>query len=358
MLMVIFGAGASYDSAPAYPPPEKFIVPSGLEREQCRPPLANQLFENRPLFANVLLLLPRTNAVVPPLRDSSEERPLEHELQELRDEAERYPRASVQLAAVRYYLHEMLWECENEWKRHVQGITNHKALLNRIECWRLAEKSESALLVTFNYDTLLEDALNQDFGTSFQSVGDYMTQLPHYKVFKLHGSVNWAREVDDGIGNFAEVARDPWAFANGLIDRVRDLKISQRYKVVRSHPIVYEDGKTLFPAIAIPVETKSDFECPAQHLEALRECIPQVSKLLVIGWRAREEHFLEFLRQSKLPKQLRLMVVARSPEGGKEIVATLQDKLGIGLLGRGPYWSGGGFTDFIKSREVDLFLSG
>lgn len=45
MLMVIFGAGASYDSWFAFPPQARPLSASAL-----RPPLANQLFLAIPLF--------------------------------------------------------------------------------------------------------------------------------------------------------------------------------------------------------------------------------------------------------------------------------------------------------------------
>src|SRR5437879_13923549 len=57
--MVIFGAGASYDSFSEYPPE------SGSAMDQ-RPPLANQLFELR--FATTLDQFPQCGPIVPYLR--------------------------------------------------------------------------------------------------------------------------------------------------------------------------------------------------------------------------------------------------------------------------------------------------
>ena len=55
MLMVIFGAGASYDSVPTYSPPSTFIPTRGdTANKHHRPPLANELFESRPLFAETI----------------------------------------------------------------------------------------------------------------------------------------------------------------------------------------------------------------------------------------------------------------------------------------------------------------
>src|ERR1700730_1073691 len=64
MLLVIFGAGASYDSVLPLPPPSppttsqsNYGFLSSIERgphEDSRPPLANQLFDDRGLFVQVM----------------------------------------------------------------------------------------------------------------------------------------------------------------------------------------------------------------------------------------------------------------------------------------------------------------
>jgi hypothetical protein len=48
---------------------------------------------------------------------------------------------------------------------------------------------------------------------------------------------------------------------------------------------------------AIPVESKTDFECPPDHLTALSDLLPKVRNILTIGWRATEKHFLTLLRE-------------------------------------------------------------
>jgi hypothetical protein len=58
MLLVVFGAGASYDALPDYPPPEAY---------QERMPLANELFELR--FADHLSMFREITGIAPFLRD-------------------------------------------------------------------------------------------------------------------------------------------------------------------------------------------------------------------------------------------------------------------------------------------------
>src|SRR5207244_6413216 len=80
------------------------------------------------------------------------------------------------------------------------------------------------------------------------------------------------------------------------IGRAAELRLTVRYVFSGYRLYGALDGKPAFPAIAIPVETKRSFECPAEMLEGLVELLPFVSKLLIIGWRATEAHFLSLLK--------------------------------------------------------------
>ena len=340
MLMVVFGAGASYDSNPSRRPGHSPAA------ELHRPPLANDLFGDRELFADAIRLFPRCHPIIPNLRHTGG-RTVESVLQGFQAEASEYPPRYRQLAAVRYYLHYMLWECETRWKDEAKGVTNYKSLLDQIE--RRRKPKELVCLVTFNYDTLLEDAL-PDIGLTIQGLPDYINGHPHYKLFKLHGSVNWARQVETRIEYHNPAA--PWTVVHEHIERAADLEVSQRYVRVAQHPCGTEGGVGVFPAVAIPVETKSDFECPSEHLEALRKLLPRVTKLLLIGWRATEEHFLELLKAHLRPLE-DVMVVAGSERGTEEPIARLQQKLNAAGIVPRYHKSKSGFTDFIVNREGD-----
>lgn len=52
-MLVILGAGASYDSIREYPAPGPGVAEMGALRS-WRPPLASQLFENRDSFFDVI----------------------------------------------------------------------------------------------------------------------------------------------------------------------------------------------------------------------------------------------------------------------------------------------------------------
>jgi hypothetical protein len=344
MLMVIFGAGASYDSMPSRPAAGRRHP---LE-DQTRPPLASELFENRGIFAAALGEFPECRAIVPWLRKPRGT--LESELQRLQDEEQNYPARHSQLAAVRYYLQLMLWRCEQGWKNLAMGITNYASLLDMVEQWRQSH-DESACFVTFNYDTLLEDAL-QVVGMGINTISDYITADPRYFVIKLHGSVTWFREVVSPTD--FRMQEGEHGIRQQLIRRAAQLAVGNRYVQGNPGTIAILEGKIVFPAIAIPVERKSQFECPADHLEALRSRLPKVRKVLIVGWRAMEEHFLSLLNEH-LQAPLEVMVVEGSNKGASEVEGRLKRVLGSRVTGKIQSVSGG-FTEFVESRRVIPFL--
>src|SRR5438270_4277647 len=83
MLMVVFGAGASYDSVPSKRPVDSLSITEA----QFRPPLANQLFEPRPWFVEIMKRFPDCQAVIPYL-EGRIGGSVEQELERLQSEAE------------------------------------------------------------------------------------------------------------------------------------------------------------------------------------------------------------------------------------------------------------------------------
>ena len=289
MLLVIFGAGASYDSVPA-----RSLAFSKFGTLLDRPPLAHQLFDDRPQFVEDLDEFPQCKRIVPDLRKDSLGGAFEQTLQRLQEEGQNYPVRFQQLAAVRFYLRRMLWRCEDRWYNEHRGITNHGVLLDRLDMWRPA--SEPILLVTFNYDRILERALDL-FGQTFNEISYYITSQ-RFQVFKLHGSVNWGRQVRNQIVTENRNERD---IGRELIEKAAQLTFMDEYRVLSSCDTVNDRARVYCPAIALPVEQKVSFECPATHVSALQEKLGHVTRILTIGWRGTEMVFLELLKRHLIP---------------------------------------------------------
>jgi len=364
MLMVVFGAGASYDSYSVIPPPslrEGQVLPDGYaphfgDYMPYRPPLTNEIFARKSFIDEVLPKLPALRELQshlgvlrkPP--DGS----LEQELERIRDQADQRPELKRDLLAVQFYLHVLLWHAVRQWTEVTKGpaATTYADILKRVQ--QATREGEDVLLVTFNYDTMLEAALNTR-GVAIGSIPAYVAT--NYKVIKLHGSVNWAHPVrtavdtrDGTTGTLANLIR-----MAGELDIDYDTFIYLRETDFFSYPAGILDGETRpvnVPAIAIPILSKKNYECPQDHLRLLETSLPNVTKVLLIGWRAAEEHFLGLLR-AKLRKDARLMVISSGRPGADQVVANLRR---AAVAGNYTPSAATGFTGLLQSHEIDEFL--
>jgi hypothetical protein len=119
---------------------------------------------------------------------------------------------------------------------------------------------------------------------------------------------------------------------------------------------MYGGETPLFPAIAIPVETKKAFECPQEHLDELYKCLGRVTRIVTIGWRATEPHFLSCL-DTHLQSNVRdLMIVSGSQEYAE--ATKTQIIAGVPKLAR-RVWNLAprGFSEFVTTGLLQRFLN-
>lgn len=341
MIMVIFGAGASYDSVPSKPPSE-------YPRQKLldRPPLANELFLDDGVFQKALTRYPQCHPIVPYLQNPVARASIEGALETLQRDSETDIDRKRQLAAVRFYLRDVIWECEQAWSRVAAGVTNYLTLLDQIR--RCIQPGEIVSLVTFNYDQMIETALQTMFGLKFDSLARYISH-PTFRLFKLHGSVQWARIVD--YPRYSPDFIREGALAQELINRVDTLSLSKEFRLVSKPLAIADQGLALFPAIALPVQSKLAFECPDNHIEVLKKLLPDVTKIIIIGWKGGETHFLALLKQF-LRGFLPVCVASGDRRGSEEVLAHLS-RSGLSVAAKP---MNGGFTEFVFQREAEAFL--
>jgi len=317
MLMVIFGAGASYDS---YAEQRPSIYPEDGATKTSRPPLARQLFHDR--FADSLKQFHECKPIVSYLRGHTS---IEAKLEELQNEATGtppYKERLRQLAAVRWYLQVMLSRCDQDWYTHTGGITNYATLLDEIQRWG----HDDVLCVTFNYDRLLERTLHEIYGLDFKTTDDYLRKP--FAIIKVHGSVNWGRV----IRNVPEECRNQPSDLQKihcLTERLEAIEVTDKYVVARlraTGPFVRSGSGNdmLFPAIAIPVQTKQVFECPEKHLAYLTTRLREVDRLLIIGWGGMDKHFVNVVRE-RLRREVCGHVVCANDQESSAVVKTLAE---------------------------------
>lgn len=339
--MVIFGAGASYDSVAGLLP-LAHVAHAGIEI--ARPPLAAGLFDQR--FGGVLDKHPDCAPLFQKLRRAAEAgEPIEKVLERFGDDAARNPDVLRQLLALRFYIRDAIIQCEGGWYAEHNGVTNYSELLYDIALWsREPEERLPVLYVTFNYDTLLEEGCRRAYDVVCDDFPLYVSD-PRFKVFKAHGSVNWWRHVSDA-GGFKQALR-----------HAATLRWTDTYTAVGLGMIPDPIGveADVVPAIAVPTAAKYSFECPPDHLRQLQEHIAGVTQALVIGWQGAEQHFLKMWRVAHPGPLERLCVVSGGPDQAARVLQNLRAN---GITATHERLGSGGFSAFLWRNELGEFLGG
>jgi len=337
---VIFGAGASYDSIPTLAHPDFASRP-------LRPPLADELFANK--FAGIFRNR-KYRRHLPPIVTRMLTGEVERKLEELRLEAKSNPEVPKQLAAVQYYLQDLIKTCQVGWNGDIEnfgGLTNYGSFIDEVEGWRQRVGVKEVFCVTFNYDTLLEDSLGRDprIDLRINRMSDYVMGI--YKVIKPHGSINWSHHISMVPGLHPNLAmRNEDDYIPTIIDNAGELRIDDAIELKH----VSRDPQ--YPALAIPVETKSDYECPKEHIDKLWEFLPSVKIVISVGWRAREEHFMQRLVQG-LSSEVKWQIVSSNQQSAEEVKKHMEQ---TGIKGDIFATSASGFTAYETSVEAKRFL--
>jgi hypothetical protein len=340
VLLVILGAGASFDSVDV-----DRAIPFGMRNMEFQPPLAQDLFDNRMPFISVLNRYPECRGLVVQLRRAvAEGRPLERELDLIASLGENDAVIASQLLAVRYYLREVIAECAEQWHKQSAGATNYHWLVGRLARW-CRETDERVLYVTFNYDTMLERAIEDELRTPLVSLEDFIRH-ESLRVVKLHGSISWGHPVKIPgpwpLPQRSMLIRDPVSYA------------PTPEFLVRKDWNVGNQGDDTVPALAVPIERKQLFECPDEHIAAMRSALEDADRVLVIGWRATELPFIELL--GDFWKRVRAsMIVCGSAEAAEETSTHLYGRM---FITNAPLYHGSlGFSDLPGHPTFDEFLS-
>jgi hypothetical protein len=348
MLMTIFGAGASYDSV-------DLTVTPGLEKDLAigaayRPPLASELFDERPAFIAAMNNWPQIAPLIPRLRRASTAesgQTVEEALREIQEEAADYPQRISHLIALENYLAAITDTPIWEWIHSAGSSTNYAELLDQIE--QFYGGKSPALFVTFNYDAMLELAFNSVLMRNLRALDDYIPDRPESALIKPHGSVNWIQGLPPD--RVPTLPGNPGN--NPAIQYAPILDFTGGQITTRS-----EGSATIWhPAIAIPLDRGKTFVCPPQHLNRMKADIQEVTHILIVGWRATEDHFLKVLSEHLRKDRPLSLCIVDVTTGAETVYANLQKSLEF--ISFGPVkLHGEGFSAFVRQRRVREWLSG
>ena len=368
--LVILGAGASNDCIPMNVASTTEVGTEGLPSrmlQHVRPPMTKDLVRPNAFINEILTRWSPARHVMDYLRRNAEsddsnglQTTLSLEKGLAQYQKKPFPQKELHLLGFAMVLRDLLWACTDYMQSEdlTGGVTNYHTLSRHLMEWT-SDSDRCAVLTSFNYDLLLERALEDAWRFDPFKMDSYL-EHDQIALLKPHGSVQWGWPVPN-VGHTSRA--DPIIYGNRSID----LAIKNGYDRSSFEPLKWPThdwstrpilGPSLVPAIALPMDGKADFTWPREHRARLDELRGSVSRLVVIGWRGLDEHLLSLLRPL-VREEAKVLVVSGGAEEleaqveAREIGDRIQRHIDVDQ--RRFEYSGKGFSGVVET-DVRTFL--
>jgi hypothetical protein len=370
VLTVIFGAGASFDSSTLNPIYGQMVTRVASQR----PPLTNDLFMPRGAQQTRMEQWKQIGGLVERVRPACQPNMegFEQALATLLAEATTPPgkrQRAIQLLTLRYYLRDIIADIEAAWTSEQGGSSAYVGLLDEVESWRQA-RSGHVELITFNYDTLLEGAMERSLPhLDLRTITMSHDSGQPYRLYKAHGSISWQRRtpITWEEGDPSEYGH-PHKKLVRFVDHLGfDEPMALAYEnVIRApDPAGVIEGYIHVPAIAVPIAGKATWEMPASLLSSMRSALTETDALLVIGWAAQDVPFQGELaaaaRQANGQQGIDLLMVVDIPSQAQRVASMLAGPCGFnpsdGIAAAGISLTEEGFAGTLAAGRVHDWLT-
>lgn len=359
--MFVFGAGAS-----------AFCIfgegANALREFPWRPPLANELFHER--FEDLLEKYPGARHIIPDLIASGNDLEAFMERQWERIRKGYSPADLANFINIQFYLRELTQQFTAETAKAFYRHSLFTRFASQLRNYLAQHAREGVSLVSFNYDTLLDQALEAADVLRLDTMQGY-TPINERQaaLFKPHGSWNWGWRAKQPQTSFAQHLYDQrldlgqaYRSCLGSLDQ-----IYHRYSWGREsahHPnglgrfvlskdrleVIAPDSSTgYFPALLIPLRDKDELLMPYAHQDYLSNyALPEVEDLYLIGWKGSEAIFNNLLKEHG-HRLKRITVV--NPD-----LERVQQNLAPYLSGKTVEWNHAPFfSDFVDKHLPHIF---
>jgi len=357
--LIIVGAGASKGYLIQENLPFKFV---SEDQAKWKSPLMNELFDNKRFddvigrHLNVRSIASEIAGKLLKKVDNQDQKNIEQEnfesiLTDLKNnKAKNNQKIYGQLIALIYYLADLFQQVS---LKYYHPINNYKYLLQQIDHFFKGK----ACFVSFNYDLLLERSIEEQTGSSFITLDNFITG--NIKVIKLHGSCNWVHnpvDIEETKEKYPTSESFFAAKAESIINNnerleiyptVKDISKSQSYNIELNSKL--QAWVATLPALALPLNDEKNYVCPDNHISTLKQCIKEANKVLIIGWRAMDPFLIDNLEQY-LPGNVPVAIVSGS-KSKQEVMPNL------GKIKNKVTTIGDKFTKFITTGILDRFLT-
>jgi hypothetical protein len=339
-LVVILGAGASFDCASH----------RVLRSEAWKPPLTGELFQRRETFLRLLDANPLASAAASVIRvqvEGSDAFSIEEHLREtLRPSEARHIRR--QYTAIPYYLRDLL---SNVSTKYTTQPDRYYMLLTQVQ------HIPDVLFITLNYDSILEYALRSD--QEFRQLSDYIRPGQNWSLVKLHGSVDWVRNV-------MAVGQQPRTLQT-VVDAIVDQQesISSNIEFAPYVPGVQDlevfvnpmHDRFCYPALSVPLGGDDEAtNCPGDHRRFAARWLSSKESLnlLTIGYSGLDHAALDLLEEARTPIGT-ACIVNPNGEEARALVSNLRAVTGSSIH-PGMSVREMSFGEFAEAGELEAFI--
>ncbi len=334
MKAFIFGAGASKGA-------QELLEPL---RPESIAPLINELFDNRyQTYADGILTADQFKQCQEGAASGRFEEWLTERWENIAQLSPKNVAAEKAFfAGIAFFLWNLLTHVTNG-TRPAHG---YQALLKK-----LLQANENFALISFNYDTLLDRAVQGVFETSLTTLASYQK----FGLIKPHGSINWIlpKRISD-----PDIRNNSFEYAQRLLLAKEHMFQDEQHQMARVE-IYPPDSPRLgnlsylidnlgycYPLIFMPLTSKQYDTVDTfanSVISSGKDWLRQADEIYMIGYRANDEIIKELL--SVVPQGTTLHVVDRSQSGAEEIMTSV---LGWSTLQRGQIF-GDGFVNFVNT---------
>ena len=353
-LLVILGAGASYDCASGL---------GGALHGEFRPPLVTQLFDNRPSFTRILSEYPLAQKAAAEIRPAVANGSVAIEAflrERLRDSEFAHDRR--QFWSIPLYLQHLLFMV-SRWdyptgRGYAEQPDSYDRLINA------ALRTDEVTFVTLNYDDIFDQRLLTP--GSPDSMEAYLGLDEKWALIKLHGSINWGRAVvnppdletraaDPSFARMFGKLGDSIQLANSIVLRPQDSVAEMRLEASAT-----VSDHLYYPALSAPLGVEDELVCPPDHIEYLKRVTGHWDPLnvLVIGYSGLDQEVIKLLSWGG--RAVRSLWVVNESEASARATAeriTANIKVIPAPGTEGVVLVGTGFTGFAQSDHLAEYIT-
>lgn len=255
-----------------------------------------------------------------------------------------------QLVGFAYYLQFLFYFLSKDFGGKTSN--NYDELVNVISDFLNKDEESEILVINFNYDLLMDDAL----------IGlDELTK-DRLKYSKVHGSCDrcWISDPDFNnsimrqykLGSRAELIKN---YSDDDFDGFFE-RGPEQHQLLEICKANSAKGKTytIRPSLTLPFYNKDEygFPCFKRDLEIIKNHLGVTDGVLIIGWSARDNELIKLMKDN-IKEKIPLAAVAQDGEAVKEIK---------GRLSEIPFDDNStcdyaGFTNFLISDKCEDFFN-